>query len=44
VASNSEVAKASSSDEATTATDEMMELATDSGGGTRSTSRTKREC
>ena len=36
--------EASSLEGAATATDGMMELETDSGGGTRSTSLAKREC
>jgi hypothetical protein len=37
-------AKVSSSEGATTTTDGMMDLETNFGGGTRSTSLTKREC
>jgi hypothetical protein len=43
-ASSAVGAEASSSEGATTTTDGMMELETDSGGGTRSTSLAKREC
>jgi hypothetical protein len=37
-------AEDSSSEGETTTTDEMMELEINSGGGTKSTSLTKREC
>jgi hypothetical protein len=44
VSSSSEGSKASSSEGAATTSNEMMGLETDYGGGTKSTSLTKREC
>jgi hypothetical protein len=43
-ASNAVGAEVSSSEGATTTADGMMDLKTNSGGGTRSTSLAKREC
>jgi hypothetical protein len=44
MASSLEGAEASSSEGATTTVDEIMALEANSGGGSRSTSLTKREC